>query len=56
MIEKTSSSGLNDEHLKLVFVRHGEDGLRSLFGEDFDGKPRVTKILSSLAEYFNSLK
>ena len=32
MIEKTASSGLNYEHLKVVFVRNGEEGLRSLFG------------------------
>ena len=43
--------GLNYEPLKVVFVGNGEEGLRCLFGEDFDGKPCVTKnkkILSSL--------
>ena len=58
MVEKAASSGLNYEHLKLAFVRDGENGLRSLFCEEFGGKARVTKnnkVLSPVVQYFNSL-
>ena len=58
MIDKAASSGLTYEHLKIVFVRDGEAGLRSLFSEEFEGKVRVTKSnkkITSVAQYFNSL-
>ena len=58
MIEKAASSGLTFHHLKVAFVRNGETGLRSLFCEEFQGKPRVTKntkIIASVIQYFNSL-
>ena len=58
MIDKAASSGLKYEHLKIVFIRDGEAGLRSLLSEVCDGKIRVTKsgkILSSLVDHFKSL-
>ena len=58
MVDKAASSGLTYDHLKTVFVRDGELGLRALFAEEVNGKVPVTKnnkIITSLIQYFNSL-
>lgn len=58
MIKRAAGSGLHMGHLKLAFQRDPEGGLRKLFSELSQGKPRVTKssnIISRVAGYFQSL-
>lgn len=55
MMEKIAGSGLSYQHLKLSFERNGSQGVESLFKEQTNGKPRVTrckKIISAVCNYF----
>ena len=61
--ENIAGSGLNLQHLKLVWQRDGEDGLRNIFtAKNSIEKPRVTKdakllgnIIPKLISYFEQL-
>lgn len=58
MVDKAAGSGLRYEHMMVVFRRDGDEGIYSLFSEECNGKPRVTKnkkIIASVIQYFNSL-
>jgi DNA polymerase III alpha subunit (gram-positive type) len=49
--EKVAGSGLNLIHLKKIFERDGEDGLRNIFScKNCDGLPRVTNTKKTLEE------
>ena len=57
LAEKAASSGLTYRHLLVAFKRQGESGLKSVLGEKFNGKVRVTKsirVISSLLDYLNT--
>ena len=57
MAEKAASSGLKYRHLQLAYMRQGDSGLKSVLGEKFGGKVRVTKnarILTTLVGHFSS--
>ena len=57
LAEKAASSGLTYRHLQVAFKRQGESGLKSVLGEKFNGKVRVTKsirVISSLLDYLNT--
>lgn len=64
MAEKIAGSGLNIHHLRQIFERKGEDGLRNTFTvRNSEGKPRVTNyartldsIIPKLAEHFTAKK
>ena len=43
MARKIAGSGLRCNHLITVFRRSGEDGIRDLFAESSNGRPRVTR-------------
>ena len=52
--EKIAKSGLVFNHLLLAFMRGGNEGVRSLFTELVNGKPRVTrstKIINAVSQY-----
>ena len=60
MIDKAAESGLRYRHLKVAFQRDGEDGVRAIFSEKYNGKARVTaqkKIIKTVSEFlkFSSL-
>lgn len=63
LAEKIAGSGLTLRHLKTIYVRKGEDGLRDTFEfKNAHGDPRVTKnkqlldeIIPKLGEYFSSI-
>lgn len=47
--ENIAASGLNLEHLKLIYSRDGEDGLHSTFtSKNSEGQPRVTNTKRTL--------
>ena len=55
MMETIVGSGLSSQHLKLSFERNGSQGVESLFKEQANGKPRVTrckKIISAVCNHF----
>ena len=57
LAEKAASSGLSYRHLQIAFKRQGESGLKSLLGEKFNGKVRVSKsvrVISSILEYIKT--
>ena len=57
LAEKAASSGLSYRHLQIAFKRQGESGLKSLLGEKFNGKVRVSKsvrVISSILEYMKT--
>ena len=59
--ENVAGSGLNLHHLRLIYQRRGEDGLRDIFtSKNSNGLPRVTnskkvleEFIPKLAEYFS---
>lgn len=60
--ENIAGSGLNTSHLRKIFERDGEDGLRNSFVfKNSEGQPRVTNcgrvldsVIPKLAEYFKN--
>ena len=50
MAMKIAGSGLSISHLALAFRRNKEDGIRQLFSQLVDGKPRVTKHESTIVK------
>ncbi|XP_062607534.1 uncharacterized protein LOC134269349 [Saccostrea cucullata] len=54
--EKVAGSGLNLGHLKKIYEREGEDGLRNIFScKNREGQPRVTNIKKTLEEIMPKL-
>ena len=59
--EHIAGSGLNHQHLKCIYQREGEDGLRNIFiMKNCEGQPRVTNtkrtldsVIPALALYFS---
>lgn len=59
MARKMAGSGINFQHLLIVYKRHGEDGIISLLSEKIQKKTRVTaskKVLNKLANWFTTKK
>ena len=60
--ENVAGSGLNFKHLRKIYDRDGEDGLRNIFCViNSEGKPRITTtkkvledVIPKLAEYFKT--
>ena len=60
--ENVAGSGLNFKHLRKIYDRDGEDGLRNIFCViNSEGKPRITNtkkvledVIPKLAEYFKT--
>lgn len=47
--EHIASSGLNLEHLRIIYTQDGEDGLHSTFtSKNSEGQPRVTNTKRTL--------
>ena len=54
--ENIAGSGLNVQHLKKIYERSGEDGLRSTFTmTNGDGQPRVTNAKRTLEDVVPNL-
>ncbi|XP_021373023.1 uncharacterized protein LOC110463022 [Mizuhopecten yessoensis] len=58
MASKIAGSGLSVRHIQLAYSRDGSDGIRQLFAELHNGKPRITKcikIVESVCRYLEGL-